>query len=104
MDDFFAQYPDFPYQREQSSSLEFYRMCDFFNWDRDCCERQEAHEDFKTALVHRFNGVYGTDVNDIEAWRRLYVALDISPLPDNVKNAQQVRLFILMSEVRKSNC
>ena len=90
LDEFFTQYPEFPYQRDKPSSQEFYRMCDFFDWDRGDPERIQAHDDFKTALVHQFNGIYGTDVNNIASWRRLCLALEITPLPDNVKNAQKV--------------
>jgi hypothetical protein len=66
-------------------------MCDFFAWDCDAPQRQQAHEDFKTALVHQFNSIYGIDVQDMEPWRRLCLALDISPLPDSVKDEQKVR-------------
>ena len=66
-------------------------MCDFFEWDRSDPERIQAHEDFKTALVHQFNGTYGIDVDDMEPWLGLCLALEISPLPDSVKDAQKVR-------------
>ena len=67
-------------------------MCDFFDWDRDDPERVEAHDGFKTALVQQFNSLYGTEVDDIESWRGLSLALDISPLPENLKEAKEVSL------------
>ena len=90
IEDFFDKYPQFDYQRDQPSSQEFYRMCDFFEWERDDEERKQAHEDFKTALVHQFNGIYGVGLHDMEPWRRLYRALDLDPLPDEVRTAQSV--------------
>lgn len=88
---FFAQYPSFDYGREASSSQEFYRMCDTFNWDREDLERQDAHEEFKTALVKQFSQIYGTEVEDIQAWRGLCLALEILPLPGDVREAKEVR-------------
>ena len=58
-------------------------MCDLFDRDRDGPEREEAHESFKTAMVQQFNSLYGTEVEDIESWRGLSLALDILPLPDD---------------------
>ena len=91
LNEFFAQYPDFPYQRDKPSSQEFYRLCDFLGWDREDPERKEAHENFKTALVLQFNSVYGTDVHDMEPWRRLCLELEICPLPNCASDAQKVR-------------
>jgi len=73
---FFAQYRAFDYCPNASSSKEFYRMCDHFDWYRHDRERAEAHEDFKTALVQQFNTLYGTEVDDIAAWRGLCLALE----------------------------
>ena len=65
-------------------------MCDFFDWDRDDLGREEAHDDFKTALVQQFNSLFGTEVDDIESWRGICVALGISPLPDDLNEAKKV--------------
>ena len=92
LDAFFAQYPAFDYNRGCSSSLEYYRMCDFFDWDRDDPERKEAHEDFKTAMVQQFNSLYGTEIDDIKSWRGLSLALDIFPLPDDISRAKKVNV------------
>jgi len=90
LDTFFAQYPSFDYRRTSSSSQEYYRMCKFFGWDRDDLEREEAHDSFKTAMVQQFNSLYGTEVEDIESWRGLSLALNIFPLPDDVGKAKKV--------------
>ena len=65
-------------------------MCDMFDWDREGPERKEAHDRFKTALVKQFNSFYGTEVNDIESWRGLSLALEIFPLPSDVGEAKRV--------------
>jgi len=65
-------------------------MCDHFTWGRKDEERADAHEGFKEALVHQFNSLYGTEVDDIHSWRGLALALDIFPLPENVAEAKKV--------------
>ncbi len=90
LDVFFAQYPAFSYRQNSSSTQEFYRMCDFFDWDRDDPERGEAHDSFKTALVLQFNSLYGTEVDDLQSWRGLSLALEIFPLPEDLKKAKKV--------------
>ena len=92
MEDFFALYSDFDYNPLASSSKEFYRLCDFHEWDRNDPERKEAHQKFKAALADDFNHQYGTDVNDLTSWRGLCVALDIVPSPDNIAEAKQARI------------
>lgn len=67
-------------------------MCDFFDWERDDPERDEAYDSFKTAMVQRFNSLYGTEVDDIQSWRGLSLALDIFPLPDDISGAKKVNM------------
>lgn len=90
IDAFFANYSDFQYQRSAPIVEEFYRMCDFFGWEKDDEERKTAHEDFKVAMVHDFNNLYGTDVNDIESWQKLCLALNITPLPQDIAGCRKV--------------
>lgn len=66
-------------------------MCDTFDWNREDPERQQAHDDFKIALVQQFNTLYGTEVEDIHAWRGLCLALEIFPLPEDVNKSKEVR-------------
>ena len=106
LDAFFEQYPSFPYNRNAPSSQEFYRMCDFFTWDRDDPEREAAHECFKTALVQQFNSVYGTDVNDVESWHKLCLALNLEPLPEGLSAMRKVGVILSLfpsRHVRTSN-
>ena len=65
-------------------------MCDYFGWEKGDDERDEALGEFKTAMVLKFNEVYGTDIEDIECWHRLCVAVDISPLPTTIAGCKTV--------------
>jgi hypothetical protein len=89
---FFAGYPSFDYEEDQGIIEEFYRMCDYFDWDRYDEERKEAHQTFKEAMVLRFNELYGTDVSNIENWHKLCIAVNIDPLPGTVKSCKEVGL------------
>jgi hypothetical protein len=88
---FFSKYPDFAYDRERGVAEEFYRMCDFFDWDKEDPERKHARRTFKDALVIQFNSLYGIDVADIDNWHKLCVALYIEPLPDTTHYCKEVR-------------
>ena len=65
-------------------------MCDYFEWDHGDQEREEAYKAFKDALVLEFNDLYGRDVDDIESWRGLCVALEW-PVPKTLSAAKEVR-------------
>ena len=65
-------------------------MCDLFDWDRDNSEREEIHDSFKTALMLQFNSLYGTEVDNLQSWRELSLALEIFPLPENLEKAKKV--------------
>ena len=91
---FFTQYPSFDNDPKCSSSKEFCRMCEFSDWERSDAEREDAHEEFKSALVQQFNALYGTNADDIQSWHRLCLALDIEPLPEVFKEAREVCIHI----------
>lgn len=86
---FFAEYPSFDYEEDQGTIEEFYRMCDYFGWDREDEERKQAHRLFKDAMVLRFNELYGTDVSSLENWHKLCIAVDIDPLPQTVEECKE---------------
>ncbi|KAL6149587.1 hypothetical protein ACJBU6_11131 [Exserohilum turcicum] len=88
---FFTKYPNFPYDPKRDVAEEFYRMCDFFAWDKDDVEREEARRGFKDAMVIQFNSLYGTDVANIENWHKLCIALYIEPLPETIHDCKEVR-------------
>lgn len=87
---FFDDYPEFDYDPENSSIREFYRLCDSKGWERKDPERKKVFQVFKDALVKEFNGIYGTDENDIDSWHKICTVLDIHPLPDTLKEARDV--------------
>ncbi|KAG2121769.1 hypothetical protein DEU56DRAFT_746514, partial [Suillus clintonianus] len=89
LDDFFASYPEFEYDPSASASLEFYRMCDQFNWDREDEEKEKASSDFKDALVQQFNHIYGTDADDLTSWRTLCQVVRISPIPESLMSCRE---------------
>lgn len=92
---FFAQYLDFDYCKEDSIVEEFYRMYDSFGWEKVDEEKKAAQSGFKTAMVLTFNALYGTNINDIEAWHKLCVALDITPLPNGLKACRSVSYYLV---------
>jgi hypothetical protein len=49
-------------------------MCDFFHWDRDDVEREEARQ----ALA------------DLENWHKLCIAVCIEPLPATISECKEV--------------
>jgi hypothetical protein len=65
-------------------------MCDDFGWDSEDFEMREARRAFKAAMVQQFNGLYGTDQNDLPSWQRLCCILDIDPVPDRTKECREV--------------
>ncbi len=71
-------------------------MCRFFEWGRYDDERQEARELFQNALTQEFNKIYGTDVNKLASWQALCRVLEISPVPDELKECRAVSHFIII--------
>ena len=65
-------------------------MCDVFGWDTEDYEMREARRNFKSAIVQQFNGLYGTDVNDLNAWQELCHVLDIEPVPESLEGCREV--------------
>ena len=97
IDDFFAQFPAFDYNRAASSPREFYRMCDFLGWIKDGRghyprQRVEAHAALREAMIESFNNRFGTDVNDRKAWEGICDLLGKEPLPETVKDMKEVSI------------
>ncbi|KAK3045919.1 hypothetical protein LTR09_012549 [Extremus antarcticus] len=97
---FFARYPSFGHEPLQSSSTEFYRMCDFFGWERDDDERRYAHDGFKTALVRQFNAIYGTDASDIKSWILKGKFVNLVDLIDRHNSGGEVIQFSTLQELQ----
>jgi hypothetical protein len=65
-------------------------MCGYFGWNKGDDAKDDALREFKTAMVFKFNNIYGTDTEDIECWHRLCVAVDINPLPTTIVDCKKV--------------
>jgi Zinc finger C-x8-C-x5-C-x3-H type (and similar) len=92
IDEFFSTHPEFDYDSTAPFTQEFYRMCDFFDWDRDDPDRQNAREEFRTAMVQEFNSIYGGDVDDLSSWQVLCEIVRISPVPDDIQACREVKV------------
>ncbi|KAH7207883.1 uncharacterized protein BKA55DRAFT_586389 [Fusarium redolens] len=84
IDRFFARYPTFEYDSSRPIWTEFYRMCEFFKWDRHDKEMKDAKQEFKTAMVKQFNDIYGTDPNNLNSWQKLCRVLNMEPVPTDL--------------------
>ncbi|CAE7178061.1 unnamed protein product [Rhizoctonia solani] len=51
--------------------------------------RRTARQDLKDALAKDFGLLYGTDVNDLRAWQRLYWAQGFEVVPDNLDDCHE---------------
>jgi hypothetical protein len=71
-------------------------MCDDFGWDSDDYEMREARRNFKSAMVQKFNDIYGTDVGDLNSWQHLCHVLDIEPVPTKLKKCREVRVIAFL--------
>lgn len=90
LQEFFDSYPPFVYDSSSSASSEFYRLCDYFNWNSYSPNRQDAHEAFKDALVKQFNVNFGTNANDLTAWQGLCASLGVDPIPDELAACRRI--------------
>jgi hypothetical protein len=67
-------------------------MREDFGWDSDDYEMREARRNFKSAMVQKFNDLYGTDVGDLNSWQNLCHVLGIDPVPTKLKECREVRV------------
>jgi hypothetical protein len=90
IDSFFAEYSTFEYDPSAPVWTEFNRMCNVFGWDAEDYEMREARRNFKSAIVQQFNGLYGTNIDDLNAWQELCHILDIEPVPESLEGCREV--------------
>ncbi|RDW59062.1 hypothetical protein BP5796_11986 [Coleophoma crateriformis] len=88
--DFFAQHPPFRHDSSAPIWSEFYRMCDDFDWGRHDPEMLEAKREFKSAMVLQFNGIYGKSERNMRSWKKLYRALNITPVPMDLNACRKI--------------
>ncbi|TFK21859.1 hypothetical protein FA15DRAFT_64489 [Coprinopsis marcescibilis] len=90
LEEFFAQYPNFDYHSASPATSEFRRLSRSQKWGgQHNEEREAAHSEFRTALVRQFNHLYGTDANDLEAWKYICEMVRIDPIPKTVSAAKK---------------
>ncbi|KAG9080352.1 hypothetical protein FRC06_006754 [Ceratobasidium sp. 370] len=87
---FFDEYPDYPYDPSSPTMLEFYRMCEFFDWTRGASVMERARTKIRDELTRQFNTIYGTDENDLLAWQNLCRVLELPEIPDELFRCRQV--------------
>jgi hypothetical protein len=66
-----------------------------FKWEKNNVgeyppESQVAWQNFRIAMVQTFNGTFGTDTENRQAWRQIGMRLNISPLPRKLHDLRQV--------------
>jgi hypothetical protein len=86
---FFAQFHDFDFNPQSGISKEFRRLAKQRKWG-DKRRRQERSK-FQDAIAEEFNGVYGTDVDDLPSWHRLCREIRLTPLPQSITDCRKVR-------------
>ncbi|KAF5385118.1 hypothetical protein D9615_000898 [Tricholomella constricta] len=89
LDEFFDgyAYSGFSYDPNKPAWDEFHRMARFLHWGKE--KKAEERESFKDALVQAFNGIYGTDENNLESWQTLCRVLSITPLPEGLEACRE---------------
>ena len=92
IDDFFAEHPSFDYDSSAPIWSEFNRMCDDFEWDSDDYEMRAARRKFKSAMVQKFNDLYGTDEKDLNSLQNLCHILNFEPAPEGLKEYREVSI------------
>lgn len=70
-------------------------MIAFFGWRGGSDETRIARGRFKDALTLQFNRMYGTDVDDITSWQRLFRVLNVDPTPEGLEECRRVSEAVL---------
>ncbi|KAF8536816.1 hypothetical protein BDD12DRAFT_707076, partial [Trichophaea hybrida] len=92
IDEFFAQYPEYPYDHNAPFWQEFRDMCDFFDLERTDEEQKAAWKAFRIAVVRGFGMTFGSEENDIHAWGRLCETAGLSPIPEDLEGRRNAIL------------
>ncbi|KAI5847659.1 hypothetical protein DFP73DRAFT_474802 [Morchella snyderi] len=102
VDQFFAGYPDFPYNPRGNPMAEFRRLIEHKGWDlkdincfgygiekkSDAELRVEcglAQTQFYLAFKDEFEVTFGADDEDVGTWENLCIVLGVVPIPDNMQ-------------------
>ncbi|KAF8637675.1 hypothetical protein AX16_010750 [Volvariella volvacea WC 439] len=85
IDEFFAEYAEFDYNRSRPVASEFTRMTRHYKWEKRTEEFQAVNKAYRLALTDHFNSFFGTDARDLGNWQNLCRIIGITPIPDDVK-------------------
>ena len=86
---FFNKWQEFDYHREAEVIKEFKRLCREKQWSPG--EREDAKNALRDAMVQRFNEIYGTNEEDLDAWKKLCRDVHVDPIPNTLAECQKVR-------------
>ncbi|KAF3063761.1 hypothetical protein GL218_02484 [Daldinia childiae] len=84
MEEFFAQYPRFHYDKTVPVWDEFRLLCKHQKWDKKSYEMRQARRKFKDAMISEFGRIYGNDNTSLSSWQKLCRVLRIRPVPDDI--------------------
>ena len=86
--EFFAEYSQFDYNPDAPFLKEFRRLSREMRWSRE--ETDTARDFLREAMVHQFQEMYGTNVDDLRAWQLLCSALGEDPPPETIAECRKV--------------
>lgn len=88
--EFFDQYPEFPYDPTGETMSQFKELRDLKRWTWTRNERAQALDEVRNAIALQFNAFYGSNVDDLNGWHNLCRALRVQDLPDTVNGCKAV--------------
>jgi len=101
IDKFFARYPRYSYKRDEPFWQQFRELCICYQWpttrkDREAdkdpnSSQKRAWKAFRIAVVQSFSTTFGTEVDDINAWRKLCMTVRV-PGMRNLDGCRKVLL------------
>ncbi|KAF8989173.1 hypothetical protein BDQ17DRAFT_1414478 [Cyathus striatus] len=83
LDTFFTKYESegkYKYNKNTPINEEFGNLFRAYGW-----KGQAYHQvrlEYRNAVVEQFNSAYGTDLNDLNAWKHLCQIIGINPVPE----------------------
>jgi hypothetical protein len=103
IDEFFKDYPDFPYDPTAPFWQEFRYLSFFSGWPTTREQRKRdvdpkspqklAWKAFRVAVVKSFNKTFGGDEDDIDAWGKLCKAAGVRQVPDDLEGRRNVSIL-----------
>ena len=88
IDAFFAEYPNYSYDRTQPITTQFDGLTTVL--DGDGQDTKKVREKFNRAMVLDFNQTFGENANSLDAWQRLCTMLSVSSIPGSIRGCRQV--------------